>query len=224
LKYWAFLPILAFAACTSTTVKPVQTQAVINDSAANDSTDAERLLADVPAGWVQIGATTTSTFRIAEFTPEADLKADPSVAQGNWREKITLERLAGEPVPDPLVFLDGLKSDHLEGCAKGSYLPISSTEENRYPTAVAMLVCPRLALADAGQVTMIKVIQGNSAFYTITRSIRTRPFSASAEDKPPPPPVDKEVIGGFSVWLKAISVCAPDQPDHPCKAEATDHE
>lgn len=192
----------------------------------------ETLLAAPPNGWTQIGATRSGDLSFAEYVPGAPSGGEPG--DGSWKEKITLERLEGTPVPDPLEFLDGLRSDHLEGCRNGSYTPIAAAEENGYPTAVAMLVCPKLELVDAGQVTLIKVIQGDAAFYTITRAIRAGAWSsrinredddANGQDgrptdrepeKAPSPPVDPTLIGGATVWLRAILVCTPEKPDHPC--------
>ncbi|MBM4204306.1 MAG: hypothetical protein FJ194_09195 [Gammaproteobacteria bacterium] len=156
------------------------------------------------------------------------------MSKERWKEKITLERLAGSPVPDPLDFLEGLRTDHLASCIHDSYVPVSTVEENGYPTAVALLACPKLSLIDASQVTLIKVIQGNEAFYTITRSIRDAPQSIpdakgkekekenetekgkGTEKSESTPGIDTTLVGGASVWLRAISVCDTGSPKHPC--------
>ena len=177
---------------------------------------------------MQIGGTVTRTLKMAEFVPAqtqepAEDGATAASEDGKaleeedgWKEKITFERLFGSPVADPLVYLDELKKDTNAACSDGSFLPIASGLENGYPSAVALIVCPKQALSNTGQLTMIKVIQGNSAFYTITRSIRTPPFPPDKNGQQVDPPVDRETIGGFSVYLKAISVCDPNRTDHPC--------
>ena len=201
----------------------------------------EILLASPPSGWARVGGTRSESLQLAEYIPEAEINADPEAGEGmwkdRWKEKITLERLAGSPVPDPLDFLEGLKTDHLASCTHGSYTPISAAEENGYPTAVALLACPKLTLIDVAQVTLIKVIQGNEAFYTITRSIRGAPQTpprekekeketaeadaeANKEEKDASAPsIDPTLVGGASVWLRAISVCETGSGKHPCPAE-----
>lgn len=188
----------------------------------------EQLLGKAPGGWVQIGGTVTETLKMATFIPKppppiaevssttASEKSEASEAVEGWTEKITFERLLGTPVADPLEYLEELKKDTSAACSNGAFHPIASGFENGYPSAVALIVCPKQAVTNTGQLTMIKVIQGNIAFYTITRSIRTAPFPPDEKGSPVEPPVEKETIGGFSVFLKAISVCDPTRPDHPC--------
>ena len=193
----------------------------------------EQLIGEAPGGWVQISGTVTETLKMATFLPKpsseigevnpasASEQDETSEPDGGWTEKITFERLLGTPVADPLEYLDELKKDTLAACKEGAFLPVASGFENGYPSAVAFIVCPKQAITNSGQLTMIKVIQGNAAFYTITRSIRTAPFPADENGKPGEPPVEKETIGGFSVYLKAISVCDPARPAHPCPADST---
>ena len=156
------------------------------------------------------------TAEVSVATATATVEA--SETDDGWTEKITFERLLGTPVADPLEYLDALKKDTSAACKEGAFHPIASGFENGYPSAVALIVCPKQAVTNTGQLTMIKVIQGNIAFYTITRSIRTAPFPPDEKGSPVEPPVEKETIGGFSVYLKAISVCDPTRPDHPCPA------
>lgn len=217
--------VLAFGGCATTLPSPPSVPAPASAVGTRAAPDGETLRAAPPSGWMKTGGTDTGVLSLAEYMPAAELRADPTAAQGNWREKITFERLEGQPVPDPLGFLDGLRIDHVQGCPDGGYSPVSAAEENGYPAAVALVDCPKLGVTEAGQVTMIKVMQGDEAFYTITRSIRVAPWQrASAADGAKPSPethpsgIDPSVIGGFSVWMRAISLCNADDPQHPCSS------
>ncbi len=223
---------LSLSACASTPVTtPINPAAGPTSGPSSEmvtSLQEEQLLGAPPVGWVQIGGTVTRTLKMAEFVPvrarepatagqgAATQSSEALEAEGGWSEKITFERLLGTPVADPLEFLDELRKDTLAACSGGAFHPIASGFENGYPSAVALIVCPRQAVSNLGQLTMIKVIQGNAAFYTITRSIRTPPFPPDKDGMPIEPPVEKETIGGFSVYLKAITVCDPTRKEHPC--------
>ncbi len=220
--------LIGLTACANSPVKNDASPAAQTVSQEGTPLQNEQLIAEAPGGWVQSGGTVTDTLKMATFIPKPSTtgaevnstttseEGEASAADGGWTEKITFERLLGTPVADPLEYLDELKKDTLAACKEGAFLPVASGFENGYPSAVAFIVCPKQAITNSGQLTMIKVIQGNAAFYTVTRSIRTAPFPPDENGKPGEPPVEKETIGGFSVYLKAISVCDPTRPDHPC--------
>lgn len=220
--------LIGLTACANSPVKNDAGPVAQTVSQEDTTLQNEQLIAEAPRGWVQSSGTVTDTLKMATFIPKPSTagaevnsttsseEGEASAADGGWTEKITFERLLGTPVADPLEYLDELKKDTLAACKEGAFLPVASGFENGYPSAVAFIVCPRQAITNSGQLTMIKVIQGNAAFYTITRSIRTAPFPPDENGKPGEPPVEKETIGGFSVYLKAISVCDPTRPDHPC--------
>lgn len=241
----ALCALVVLSGCAAP-ARPGTDQAAPDETASSTSApisdatpDGETLLASPPQGWVRVGGADAGAIRLAEYVPQAELEKNPEAAQGGWKEKITFEQLEGQPVPDPLEFLEGLRTDHLESCPDGGYAPVAAAEENGYPTAVALVDCPKLGVTDAGQVTMLKVIQGDAAFYTVTRSIRVPPWKATSAaataeptesaseisgsvKAPAETPVDPAVIGGFSVWLRAISLCNSTDADHPCKPTASD--
>ena len=240
----SFIGLTGCANSSATTASNASTEAVADTIGEGDAEQIgdmlnppqdEQLLGEAPGGWVQIGGTVTETLKMASFIPKpppeiAEVrsategeKREASQVNDGWSEKITFERLLGTPVADPLEYLDELKKDTSAACKEGAFHPIASGFENGYPTAVALIVCPQQAVINTGQLTMIKVIQGNAAFYTITRSIRTAPFPPDEKGKPVEPPVEKETIGGFSVYLKAISVCDPTRPNHPCPESPINH-
>ncbi|MCP5184347.1 MAG: hypothetical protein H6993_10310 [Pseudomonadales bacterium] len=179
---------------------------------APSTTDAgEHLVGAVPLNWVPVSVTATPALHLAVYQPPDDTPDDTG-----WTEKLSIEKLTGTPVPDPLEFLAALKEETAESCADSAFHPVSSGVENGYPTAVALLVCPKLSLTEAGQMTMVKVVQGNAAFYSITRAVRTPVMTRNADGEPQQPDGAKEQIGGMSLYLRAMTVCEPGSTAHPC--------
>ena len=164
----------------------------------------EQLLASAPEGWKQVYGTSAPGLRLAEYIPDED-------SEDNWREKISFESLRGDPLPDPIDFVNGISTDQ-EGTCNGfeSYSTFTG-HENGYPTAVQFLVCSRSKLLDRSQVTMIKAIQGNDFFYVISRALRQAPLAPGAQA------LTEETVAAWSLYLRAISLCDPGRPEHPCK-------
>lgn len=180
----------------------------------------ERLIAQPPNGWTQVGATNLPTLRTAQFVPEGDSADD-------WTRRITFESLAEQPLPDPIEFVELLSSDQDLICGTFESFPIFAGEENGYPTAVYLLICHRDRETKRSEITLIKTIQGNDFFYVATRAQRGLPIEPaepieSAEDSsaevsvPQELPIEQEIVAAWSIYLKTIQVCDPDKPEHPC--------
>ena len=71
------------------------------------------------------------------------------------------------------------------------------------------MVCKRSDIINQSQVTMLKAIQGEENFYVITRAQLGPPL---ADDTAA---LSDEEIAGWSIYLKAISVC-DDSAEHAC--------
>jgi hypothetical protein len=166
----------------------------------------ETLLAAPPEGWQQAFASEAPGIRIAEFIP-ADEQND------TWTHKISFESSGGTPpLPDPIEFVNGISADQRGTCEGFESFPTFSGTENGYPTSVHLLVCHRSKINDQSQVTMIKAIRGNERFYVITRALRGPPLAEGEK------PVAEEEIAGWSVYLRAITLCDGARPEHPCPA------
>ena len=163
----------------------------------------ERLLAAPPEGWKEVFSTDNPGLRMVEFIPEDQNNAD-------WRQKISFESSGGKPLPDPIEFLTGLSADQSGTCDEGfeSFTTFSGFE-NGFPTTVRLLVCRNSAIINQSQVTMLKAIQGKENFYVISRAQRAAPLAEDAE------PLSEAEIAGWSLYLKAISLC-DGSAEHPC--------
>lgn len=166
----------------------------------------ERLIAQPPAGWRQTGAVNTGSLKRAEFVPAED-------DEKNWVRRITLESMVEDPLPDPIEFVSLMTAGRDRECGKFQRHPTFAGDENGYPTAVYLLICHKDKDTDRSEVTLLKAIQGNRAFYVITRSMRGEPIPEDAE-----PDIGETEIGGWAVYLRSVSLCDADHAsgEHPC--------
>jgi len=166
----------------------------------------ERLLAAPPDGWKEVFSSDNPGLRMVEFIPDDQVNA-------TWQQKISFESSSGQPLPDPIEFLKGLSVDQSGTCDGFESFTTFSGFENGYPTTVRLMVCKNSDIINQSQVTMLKAIQGKDNFYVISRAQRAPPLADDAE------PLSKAEIAGWSLYLKAISLC-DGSPDHPCPAES----
>lgn len=188
----------------------------------------ERLHAEIPAEWVQLLDRQAGDLYVAEYYPPEDVAILAANTNGRpqWQRKLSIEVLASESLPDPLIVAGGLIETQAGTCDAFSEQGIFSGFENGYPTTVHMLQCPRSKGTEYGFLTVIKVIKGNEGLYTITRVWRT-----AASDIPPPPPlgvkekedgplievqIDMAEIGAWANTLRSFSLCDDSSDRHKC--------
>jgi len=176
-----------------------------NTSAGPDAT--EKLLAEVPDTWVKVIERNTGQLAVSEYIP-------PDTGQ-DWTEKLIIEALSGSDLPDPLVFVQGLAQEQGEVCNDFTESGVFAGFENGYPTAVHMMQCPENKRTKNAMLTMVKVIRGNNAFYTVTRIWRLPPVTED-EDGVKSVPVGSTEIGAWSQALRQIQVCDPALSAHAC--------
>jgi hypothetical protein len=165
----------------------------------------EELLAQAPDGWQQGFVTKTDTLRIANFIPNGSSMED-------WREKVTFESLSGDPLPDPIEFVEGIGDHQRANCEKFDQFNIQSGLENNYPTSVRLLTCSRNKLTDMSRVTLIKAIQGNEHFYVVTRTKRQPVMDDDTA------PISDAEMATWASYARGISVCDSNRPEHECPA------
>ncbi len=181
------------------------TEATEPSASAKPPPTTEYLVASEPAGWLRTAQTDTVGLRLTEFIP-----ADPTDAADG--ETLSFESLTGNPLPDPIEFLTTMGEDASDGCEGFNHYNTFSGLENNYPTSVRLFVCNRNLVTDQGEVTLIKAIRGNDYFYVITR---TRQIAA-VDEQTDSPPIAKEEMAAWSLYMRGISVCDPRVEDHPC--------
>jgi len=167
----------------------------------------EKLLAEIPDNWLRVIERSTGNLAISEYYP-ADTGQE-------WTQKLTIEALSGSDLPDPLVFVRGLAAEQREVCNDFDESGVFAGFENGYPTAVHMMQCPENKRTKNAILTMVKVIRGNKAFYTVTRIWRLPPVTEDENGVKSIPVQDIE-IGAWSHALSKVQVCDPALSAHAC--------
>jgi hypothetical protein len=155
----------------------------------------EQLLVEIPEGWVAVNSIQQQELHIAEYLDPTNLTAERV-------DSVRLEALTGDPLPDPIEFLGGLRDLLRENCKGFVDFPISTGFENGFPSAVRLMLCREQKEPTRGLIRMVKAIQGDQAFYIVSRSRSTPPFTAGNE------PMSVEDMGYWSAWIGAVRLCA----------------
>jgi hypothetical protein len=191
------------AGCGATDDGGTDTAQSADGSTGSEAGENERLLAQPPQGWKEIGSATTPNLRTATFIPEAEDESD-------WRRMIRFEAMTEDPLPDPIEFIEILTTGQNDRCGTFESYPTFSGFENGYPTSVSLLFCARDRTSRLAETTMIKTIQGNDRFYVITRALRSEPVEEEEA------PVDETTVAAWSLYMKSVGVCDTARPEHPC--------
>jgi hypothetical protein len=166
----------------------------------------ELLIAQAPEGWVEVAGLNEANLRIAEYV-------DPDTLTPEQVDLVRFESQAGQPLPDPIDFLLGLREELRSNCEGFQDFPIFSGYENGYPASVRLYLCRAQGEPKRGLVRMVKTIQGTEQFYIVSRTRNSAPFAPEAE------PLTVEDMAIWSTWLGGILVCdTRDAEAHPCPA------
>ena len=168
----------------------------------------ERLLAEPPAGWVELYAIDREAFRLVEYVP-ADSPEE-------WVEKLSFEALGGAPLPDPIDFLTTMGEDLRATCDSFEDYNAFSGLENEYATSVRLFGCNDNPVSKRGQITLVKAIKGDEFFYTVTWAKRVEPYAADGDSSTNNKPIPEGEMATWSAYMSAITLCNPKTPEHPC--------
>ena len=169
-----------------------------------DTLTGEHLQTQIPDGWARIRDSKTANLHISEYIP--------ANTQGDWQEKLSIEALQGEGLPDPIDFLNGWAHDQAQLCDEFVDSPIFAGMENGYEAIVRLLECRINKRTQLPIVTMIKVIRADEALYTITRIWRLSDPAVADE----PLSLNPKTVGRWSDVLRETMVCNPQDDAHPC--------
>ena len=130
------------------------------------SAEGETLLLQPPPAWLRVTEQIDDKLRLVEYLPAGH-------DEGNWNDRLIVESNELDPLPDPIQFLKALGDDLRTQCTESDHRNLSSGLENGYPTSVRMLMCRKENSSGRGRISFVKAIQGNEAFYVISRTRRS---------------------------------------------------
>ena len=171
------------------------------------SNQQEKLLARPPSGWQITYQLNTQSTRIVDYLP-------PGVAEADWQTKISLESHQTLTDLDPIEALISEVAKVRETCSSVQDFNLFSGLENNYRTSTRLLMCSNNSVTNQGEISMLKVIQGNDYLYIIHLIKRIPPFETSE------PSMTSAEIAEWSTYLRNISVCDPSHTAHACPAAA----
>jgi hypothetical protein len=186
------------------------TSALASDATSDAISDAttEQLSAQIPNGWVHVRSNKLANLSSSEWLPSGTI--------GDWQQKITLEAMQVDDLPDPIEFVRGLAESQQRVCSEFADHAVFAGFENGYPTTVHILECGINKRTQKPLLTMVKAIRGNAAFYTVIRIWRLEPAEENPSDDTATMPIDDVEVAAWAALLRKIKLCDPALDAHPC--------
>lgn len=164
----------------------------------------EVLIATPPSNWNQIYQLNQTVVRLADFVP-------PNETTLNWQTKLSFESHRDLVDFDPIEILLSEAKKSEEKCTFIQHFNLFSGLENNYPTSLRLIMCGENENLKRGELSMLKVIQGDDFLYIIRFLKRIEPFKLNQPD------VEKPEIATWSDYLRKIRLCNPANDMHPCE-------
>ena len=163
----------------------------------------EQLIAAPPKSWKVVEQLNTTNTRLIDYIPAQE-------TQENWQTRLSFESHAALTDLDPIDTLLREVEKTREKCSDLKDYNLFSGLENSYPTSTRLLMCGSNAFTSRGEISMLKVIQGNDYFYFIRLVKQLAAFENGSAD------IEEREIAIWSNYLSNIKVCDPRLTDHPC--------
>jgi hypothetical protein len=172
----------------------------------------EQLTLPAPGGWRTVTAIETAQLRMSAFAVPGESPEAPDKLSFEWFTHGLADGV------DPFDLVEQVAGTIRGNCRGGSDQGVFAGEENGYPTVVRLLLCPQLNGTDPprGELLMMKVVKGTTGFWII---VRGRDLSA---ERAPDPDTLRATVRAWSEGMRAITLCDPTAPDHPCPATESD--
>ena len=170
----------------------------------------EQLFVPPPKGWTVVFHEIEDGSEITEVTPKGQNATD-------WSEMLAISIIDGKPTKTPQEILLERFAIIETGCSAVGGGPSNLAIENGFPTAMRAIACPKSTEWGKGEMSLIKVINGNERSYIIIRAWRGEPF---AKGQLPLPDATTQQWLNF---MSRVVLCDAREPKlHPCPDPRTE--
>jgi len=120
----------------------------------------------------------------------------------NWSRMITIQIYRALKDFNPGMFADRLATNWKSGCAGGSAQKVRDGNENGFPIAVWLYVCPLNPATHKPETMWLKAISGADSLYVAQYAARAEPT--------------KEIIVPAMEFLRHVAACDTRRADRKC--------
>jgi hypothetical protein len=199
----ASLVLALLTNCTSALAPAGAAADPVISSHGNNRAPQERLIALPPLDWKLIYHLNTGSTRLRDYLPNNETEPD-------WHNRVSFEAHQRLTDLDPIETLLREVEKSREACSGLKDYNLFSGLENNYPTSTRLLLCSNNAYSKQGEISMLKVIQGNDYLY-IVRLVKRLPSFTEGE-----PNMAQPEIAAWSTYLSNILACDERDASHPC--------
>ncbi len=155
----------------------------------------ETLVATIPTGF-KIGSQTNH-----DRTTTLEWIKESETVQ-NWTEMVTVQVDRGINRMTPPQVLQSTGKKWLGACKGSAANQIPDAQANGYAVSMLVVHCPLNAATGKPETTVLRVIKGNDALYTVQKTFRFDPSN--------------DQVGQIMKYLNHVNVCDMRGTDHPC--------
>lgn len=145
----------------------------------------ENLLQTLPQGYKVDYQVRQDNMQMVEMVPQNE-------SVQNWTEMVTTQVMLGLKA-SPQAFQKRMQDTWAASCKDSEFTSLRQGEENGYPFAFWMQVCPRNQATGKPEITWFKAIQGNDSFYVVQKAFKFMPTN--------------EQVVAWTQYLKSVQVC-----------------
>lgn len=158
----------------------------------------------IPPRWQEADRARQQNVDMITFVPQGQS------AQG-WRDMVILQVYRDMTALPAEALRDRTVSALKAACDDATASELQTGLTNGYPSAFWATACTRNSQSGSGEIAYFRSLQGNDNLYVVQRVWSMEPFDGDA----PPTLPDAEKQEAVSI-LKALTVCQPSDPAHPC--------
>jgi hypothetical protein len=155
----------------------------------------ETLVATIPAGFKMGSQIDHDRVTTLEWVRETE-------SVQTWTELVTVQIDRRANAMTPAQVLQGIGKKWLTACKGSAVNQMPDRQANGYPVSMLLVQCPLNAATGKPETTVLRVIKGGDALYSVQKTFRFDPSN--------------DQIRQIMKYLNTVNVCDTRQTDHPC--------